>query len=289
MDCLHSLNSHCSVHGMLDSSTVPKSVVHVIKSCNSSSSVHSPRLGSSVEESWSLRQTAAGHRQSLFNRIASNYDQLNDLLSLGQHRVWKRMAVSWSGAKAGDIVLDICCGSGDLTFLLAEKVGVRGKVTGLDFANEQLTIASERQAGSSNTCYRNIEWVQGDALNLPFADFSFNAVTVGYGLRNVVDITQALREIYRVLRKGSTVSVLDFNRSSDSTTTTFIQDLVLDNVVVPVANGYGLGDDYAYLKTSIANFPTGKQQEKLALEVGFSRARHYEIAGGLMGVLVATH
>lgn len=288
MDCLHSLNSHCTVHGMIGSSTLTKSMVHAIKSCNTSFSVHSLHLGSSVEESRSLRQTAAGYRQNLFNRIASNYDRLNDLLSLGQHRIWKRMAVSWSGAKAGDNVLDICCGSGDLTFLLAEKVGVRGKVTGLDFANEQLTIASERQAGSSNACYRNIEWVQGDALNLPFADFSFNAVTVGYGLRNIVDINQALREIYRVLKTGSTVSILDFNRSSNSTTI-FIQDWILDNVVVPVANGYGLGDDYAYLKTSIANFPTGKQQEKLALEVGFSRARHYGIAGGLMGVLVATH
>lgn len=288
MDCLHSLNSHCTVHGMIGSSILTKSMVHAIKSCNTSSSVHSLHLGSSVEESRNLRQTAAGYRQNLFNRIASNYDRLNDLLSLGQHRIWKRMAVSWSGAKAGDNVLDICCGSGDLTFLLAEKVGVSGKVTGLDFANEQLTIASERQAGSSNACYRNIGWVQGDALNLPFADFSFNAVTVGYGLRNIVDINQALREIYRVLKTGSTVSILDFNRSSNSTTI-FIQDWILDNVVVPVANGYGLGDDYAYLKTSIANFPTGKQQEKLALEVGFSRARHYGIAGGLMGVLVATH
>lgn len=193
MDCLHSLNSHCTVHGMIGSSTLTKSMVHAIKSCNTSSFVHSLYLGSSVEESRNLRQTAAGYRQNLFNRIASNYDHLNDLLSLGQHRIWKRMAVSWSGAKAGDNVLDICCGSGDLTFLLAEKVGVRGK------------------------------------------------------------------------------------------------DWILDNVVVPVANGYGLGDDYAYLKTSIANFPTGKQQEKLALEVGFSRARHYGIAGGLMGVLVATH
>eukprot|EP01018_Ginkgo_biloba_P008811 Gb_01659 [translate_table: standard] len=289
MDALPILHSYCVGHPSISAGNLPKLQLQVNagKPYGSATSTVRSELGSSAEV-WNYRnRNVAADRQHLFNRIAPNYDFLNDLLSFGQHRVWKRMAVSWSGAKEGDVVLDICCGSGDLTFLLAEKVGCRGKVTGLDFANEQLMIASQRHRDSWKACFRNIEWVQGDALNLPFVDYSFNAVTVGYGLRNVVDITRALTEIYRVLKKGSSVSILDFNRSSNSSTS-FIQDWALDNVVVPVANDYGLKDEYAYLKTSIATFATGKEQEKLALEAGFSNAVHYEIGGGFMGVLVAT-
>ncbi|KAG6556510.1 hypothetical protein Mapa_001836 [Marchantia paleacea] len=226
-------------------------------------------------------------RQQLFNKIAPMYDNLNDWLSLGQHRVWKRMAVSWSGAKAGGTVLDICCGSGDLAFLLAQKVGKSGKVIGLDFAKEQLMIAADRQQDSSRTSAADIEWIQGDALSLPFEESSFDAITMGYGLRNVANIPRALAEIYRVLKPGRKASVLDFNRSPDPFTGE-IQGFMLDNVVVPVATYFGVQEEYAYLKTSIARFPLGAEQERLAANEGFSKAVHYELAGGLMGVLVVT-
>ncbi|KAL2630798.1 hypothetical protein R1flu_015484 [Riccia fluitans] len=226
-------------------------------------------------------------RQQLFNKIAPMYDNLNDWLSLGQHRVWKRMAVSWSGAKAGDTVLDICCGSGDLSFLLAQKVGRQGKVIGLDFAKEQLLVAAEREQNSPRTTHAAIEWIQGDALSLPFDDSSFDAITMGYGLRNVANIHQALAEIYRVLRPGKAASLLDFNRSPDFLTSQ-VQGFMLDNVVVPVATYFGVEEEYAYLKTSIACFPLGAEQEQLAADKGFSKALHYELAGGLMGVLVVT-
>ncbi|ESW29358.1 hypothetical protein PHAVU_002G064000 [Phaseolus vulgaris] len=225
-------------------------------------------------------------RRALFNRIAPVYDNLNDLLSVGQHRVWKRMAVSWTGAKLGDRVLDVCCGSGDLSFLLSHKVGCDGKVIGLDFSKDQLSIASSRQQLLSKKCFTNIEWVEGDALDLPFMDGWFDAITMGYGLRNVVDKHKAMQEIFRVLKTGSTVSILDFNKSNESLTSA-ITEWMIDNVVVPVASGYGLSEEYKYLKSSIREFLTGKELEKLALEVGFSAARHYEIGGGLMGCLVA--
>ncbi|OIV93064.1 hypothetical protein TanjilG_20726 [Lupinus angustifolius] len=227
---------------------------------------------------------SSNDRQALFSRIAPVYDNLNDLLSLGQHRIWKRMAVSWTGVKMGDRVLDVCCGSGDLSFLLSEKVGSDGKVTGLDFSRDQLLIASSRQHSKKH--FRNIEWVEGDALNLPFDDGWFDAITMGYGLRNVVDKHKAMQEILRVLKAGSSVSILDFNKSNDSLTSS-ITEWMIDNVVVPVASGYGLSEEYKYLKSSIREFLTGKELEKLALKVGFSTARHYEISGGLMGCLVA--
>ncbi|XP_038885206.1 2-phytyl-1,4-beta-naphthoquinone methyltransferase, chloroplastic [Benincasa hispida] len=229
----------------------------------------------------------ASDRQALFNRIAPVYDTLNDLLSLGQHRIWKRMAVSWSGAKAGDCVLDLCCGSGDLAFLLSQKIGSVGKVTGLDFSREQLSIASSRQNSLSKPFYNNIEWVEGDALNLPFPDCSFDAITMGYGLRNVMDKRKALEEMLRVLKEGSKVSILDFNKTTQPTTAA-IQEWMINNIVVPVASGYGLAEDYKYLSKSINEFSTGKELEELALEVGFSTSIHYEISGGLMGNLVAS-
>ncbi|XP_058193110.1 2-phytyl-1,4-beta-naphthoquinone methyltransferase, chloroplastic isoform X1 [Rhododendron vialii] len=234
-------------------------------------------------------------RQALFSRIAPVYDSLNDVLSLGQHRIWKRMAVSWSGAREGNKVLDLCCGSGDLAFLLSEKVGPNGKVIGLDYSKEQLSVASSRQHSRSKACYNNIEWVEGNALELPFSDCYFDAITMGYGLRNVINFHKAMEEMYRVLKPSSKVSILDFNKSTD-TFSASIQEWMIDNVVVPVANGYGLAEEYKYLKSSIQDFLTGsffsltnwKELEELALEVGFTNSKHFEIGGGLMGNLVAT-
>ncbi|GKV14546.1 hypothetical protein SLEP1_g25403 [Rubroshorea leprosula] len=249
----------------------------------------SPRLSLPCLHNSSVKRRpvrSVDDRQALFSRIAPVYDNLNDLLSLGQHRIWKRMAVSWSGAKKGDSVLDLCCGSGDLAFLLSEKVGTNGKVTGLDFSKEQLSIASSRQYMRLKACYKNIEWVEGDALDLPFSDCYFDAITMGYGLRNVYDKRQAMHEIFRVLKPGSRASILDFNKSTQPYTTLF-QEWMIDNVVVPVAMAYGLEEEYEYLKSSIREFLTGEELEKLALEAGFSNAKHYEISGGLMGNLVA--
>ncbi|KAK6116530.1 hypothetical protein DH2020_049735 [Rehmannia glutinosa] len=229
----------------------------------------------------------AAERQALFNRIAPVYDNLNDLFSLGSHRIWKRMAVSWSGAKEGDTVLDVCCGSGDLAFLLSEKVGINGKVIALDFSKEQLTIAASRQRKRSRAFYKNIEWIEGDAVDLPFSDSSFDAATIGYGLRNVVDRKKALEEMCQVLKPGSKVSVLDLNKSTNPLTSS-IQDWMIDYAVVPIANGYGVASDYQYLKNSIKEYLTGNELEKLALEAGFSKAKHYEIGAGFMGNLVAT-
>lgn len=198
------------------------------------------------------------------------------MLSLGQHRTWKRICVSWSRARTGDRILDLCCGSGDLAFLLSQKVGVDGEVMGVDFSRQQLQTAADRRDQRWKPCYKNIKWIQGDALDLPFTDYYFDAVTVGYGLRNVVDKSKAMREIFRVLKPGSRASILDFNKSSSFFTTSF-QSLVIDNVVVPLASGYGFTEEYKYLKSSISQYLTGEELEKLAKEAGFSAAKHYEL------------
>eukprot|EP00798_Chlamydomonas_sp_ICE-L_P014776 gene14776-20825_t len=230
-------------------------------------------------------------RQRIFNNIASRYDELNNALSLGQHWVWKRKTVTLSKARPGNKVLDVCCGSGDLAFLLAKVVGRRGEVIGLDFAADMLVDADRRAAQQAlpglSDYSTPMEWVQGDAMELPYEADSFDAATMGYGLRNVSSIPKALQELHRVLKPGKTVAILDFNNSTNSTVDA-LQDFFLSNLVVPAAKVYNLEEEYKYLRPSIKAFPTGVQQEQLAFEAGFAQAKHYKVGFGLMGVLVAT-
>ena len=236
---------------------------------------------SSIEDTFFKPGQEGEALQKLFNTISPVYDELNDSFSFGLHRVWKRMAVKLSKAKRGDRVLDSCCGSGDIARIAAEIVGKGGQVIGLDFSQDMLEDAKRRrQDGGSR-----IEWVQGDALEYPYADGYFDAATMGYGLRNVSDIPRALRELHRVLRKGGCVAILDFNNSSDSVVDG-IQGFFLDSLVVPAAEAEGVGDEYRYLRPSIKKYPNGQTLEKLARSSGFEKARYYEIGFGLMGCLV---
>lgn len=226
----------------------------------------------------------ASYIRDLFDRIAPVYDDLNHSLSLGLHNVWKQMAVDWSGARAGMNVLDVCCGSGDLALLLARRVGSTGQVTGADFAVEQLAIATQRAAAKGvSHC---TQWIEADALDLPFDANQYDALTMGYGLRNLVNISQGLQELYRVLKPGAKAAVLDFHRPSSVWVQQF-QQWYLDTVVVPAANRCGLTEEYAYIGPSVDRFPVGGDQVTLAKDVGFSQAVHYPLVGGMMGVLVA--
>ena len=223
--------------------------------------------------------------KALFDRIAPVYDQLNNWLSLGQHRIWKLMAVKWSNPSPGDVGLDLCCGSGDLAQMLARQVGVTGQVTGVDFSAEQLAIA--RQRASVQFPRLPLSWVEADALNLPFDDSYFDCATMGYGLRNVTDIPRCLQELHRVLKPGAKAAILDFHRPSQLPLRVF-QQWYLQTIVVPTAQRFGLTEEYAYINPSLERFPTGSEQVKLANDAGFAAATHYPIAGGMMGILVLT-
>lgn len=223
--------------------------------------------------------------QALFDRIAPVYDDFNQQLSWGLHRVWKQMAVDWSGATAGHTCLDVCCGSGDLALLLAQRVGESGLVYGVDFAAAQLAIA--RQKTATQRPAATVRWVQGNALHLPFTEAHFDAATMAYGLRNLTDMDQGLRDLCRVLKPGAKAAILDFHQPSAPWMRQF-QQWYLDRVVVPTADRCGLTDEYAYIAPSVDRFPTGREQARRAQAAGFTQAVHYAIAGGLMGVLVVT-
>jgi demethylmenaquinone methyltransferase/2-methoxy-6-polyprenyl-1,4-benzoquinol methylase len=225
--------------------------------------------------------------QGIFNRIAPMYNQLNDWLSLGQHRVWKKMTVTWSNARPGNTCLDLCCGSGDLAIALSQQVGPSGYVFGVDFSPQQLAIAQHREKPFLIPS-SPISWVEGDALNIPFPPNTFDAATMGYGLRNVTNIPLSLQELHRVLKKGAKAAILDFHRPDNPLMQTF-QQWYLQNLVVPTAEKFNLTQEYAYINASLEKFPTGSKQIKLAYEAGFTHAVHYPIAGGMMGVLVITN
>jgi demethylmenaquinone methyltransferase/2-methoxy-6-polyprenyl-1,4-benzoquinol methylase len=224
---------------------------------------------------------------SLFDQIAPRYDQLNDLLSLGLHRVWKRQAIAWLRPRPGQRLLDLCCGTGDLALVLAEKVRPGGLVLGLDAAAAPLAVAARRAAARP---WLALQWRQADALATGLVDGWADGVVIAYGLRNLSDPAAGLVELRRLLRAGGRAAVLDFNRPDPAAgpparAAATMQRLALRHVVVPTAAAAGLREHYAYLEASLQRFPTGAEQERLARAAGFAGARHRPLAGGLMGLL----
>ena len=190
--------------------------------------------------------------EALFDQIAPRYDLLNDLLSLGLHRVWKRQAVAWLQPRPGQKLLDLCCGTGDLALVLAPKVRPGGAVVGIDAAGAPLQVAAGRYARQS---WLNIQWQQGDALATGLPAASFDGAVMAYGLRNLADPGQGLRELRRLLKPGARAAVLDFNRPDPgrqgAELTARFQRFYLRRLVVPAADRFGARENYAYLEASL--------------------------------------
>jgi len=211
--------------------------------------------------------------RTMFDRIAPIYDAMNRVMTAGLDRRWRRLAVRevvWPG----DRVLDACCGTGELA-VEAERRG--GRVVGLDFSERML----ERARRKSGT----IEWVQGDALALPFADGEFDAVTVGFGVRNLEDLELGLRELGRVLRPGGRIAVLEITRPRGLLRPFF--RLWLD-VLVPLA-GRVLpgGKAYTYLPASVRRFPGPEDLSRLLEEAEFQDVRFRLLGGGVVALHTA--
>ncbi len=224
--------------------------------------------------------------RELFERIAPRYDALNDLLSAGLHRHWKRILVASLRPQPGERFVDLCCGTGDLALLLAERVRPGGEVVGLDAAAAPLERARARAA---RLPWLPVRWLRGDALASGLPAARADGASMAYGLRNLADPAAGLRELRRLLRPGGRAAVLDFNRPDPADPLadrlSRFQRGYLRRVVVPVAAAAGLEAQYAYLEESLRTFPTGREQERLALEAGFALARHRPLAFGLMGQL----
>lgn len=208
--------------------------------------------------------------RSMFDRIAPVYDAMNRAMTLGLDRRWRRLAAG-AVVRPGDRVLDACCGTGDLA-LAAERAG--GRVVGLDFSERMLERARRKSS--------SVEWVRGDLLALPFEDASFDAATVGFGVRNVEDLGLAFRELARVLRPGGRLAVLEITRPSGLARPFF---RLWFDVLVPLA-GRVLpgGKAYTYLPASVRRFPGPEDLAALMREAGFAEVRFRRLAGGIVAL-----
>ncbi len=211
--------------------------------------------------------------RGMFDRIAPVYDVMNRLMTAGLDRRWRRLVVR-SVVWPGDRVLDACCGTGDLA-VEAERQG--GRVVGLDFSPRML----ERARRKSGT----IEWVQGDALALPFADGEFDAATVGFGVRNLADLEGGLRELARVLRPGGKVGVLEITRPRGILRPFF---RLWFDVLVPLAGKLLPGGKaYTYLPASVRRFPGPEDLSALMEGTGFTDVRYRLLGGGCVALHTA--
>jgi demethylmenaquinone methyltransferase/2-methoxy-6-polyprenyl-1,4-benzoquinol methylase len=208
--------------------------------------------------------------RGMFDRIAPVYDAMNRVMTAGLDRAWRRLTVE-AVVQPGDRVLDACCGTGDLA-LAAEREG--GAVTGLDFSPKML----ERARRKSET----ITWVEGDLLELPFEDGSFDAATVGFGVRNVADLEAALAELRRVLRPGGRLAILEITQPRGLLRPFF--SLWFDRIVPLLGKVLPGGRAYTYLPASVRRFPGAEELVSLLERTGFQHVRVRLLGGSIVAL-----
>lgn len=221
----------------------------------------------------------AGQVNRMFDRIAGRYDLLNAVMSAGLHRRWTERAAERAELRPGDSVLDVCCGTGDLTLALADRVAPGGYVVGCDFSEPMLDLAREKAAEGANQI--RFEWA--DALQLPYDGGRFDAVTVAYGVRNFADRERGLREMVRVLRPGGRLVVLEITRPTRPPLSTFYA-LWFDRVVPLLGALAGDSEAYSYLPESVRSFPDPRALAAEMDGVGLERIRYTVLAGGIIAI-----
>jgi demethylmenaquinone methyltransferase/2-methoxy-6-polyprenyl-1,4-benzoquinol methylase len=217
--------------------------------------------------------------ERMFDRIAGPYDMMNRVMTAGLDRRWRELAAEATGLGNGANALDACCGTGDLARALARRVGRGGQVTGLDFSGEMLERArrKQREEGAAE-----ITWVHGDATAMPFADNSFSAVTIGFGLRNLPDPEQGLRELARVVRPGGKVVVLEITQPASGPMKPFYG--VWFNRVVPALGKVLDNSAYSYLPASVRRFPPPEELGRMCWRAGLQDVRYRLLASGIVAL-----
>jgi demethylmenaquinone methyltransferase / 2-methoxy-6-polyprenyl-1,4-benzoquinol methylase len=233
-------------------------------------------------EFYQAGEERAARVQQLFSRIAPRYDLINDLQSFGLHRRWKKVVVRMARPKPEERVLDLCCGTGDLALRLS-KCGPW--VTGLDFNDRMLAVAKDRnEQDRPGVARHTVQFVQADAMRLPFPDSSFDVVTVAYGLRNLADVKWGLAEMRRVGRPGARLLSLDFGKPDNAVWRTMYFAYL--KLFVPLLGRAlcGSSSAYAYILESLKHYPGQRGVAEQMTELGLVNVRMVNLLGGVMSI-----
>lgn len=227
-----------------------------------------------VNETEKVRKVA-----QVFDSVASRYNLMNDLMSMGMHRLWKRFAIEASGVREGDKVLDIAGGTADLSRLFLDKAGGNGEVWLTDINNSMLSIGRDRLLNEG----KEVPVAQCDAEKLPFPDNYFDRVCVAFGLRNMTHKDLALKEMYRVLSPGGSLSVLEFSKVWKPLQPFYD---AYSFKALPVMGKLVASDDgsYRYLAESIRMHPTQEELKEMMQQAGFERVEYFNLTAGVVAL-----
>ena len=224
----------------------------------------------------------AGMVRQVFDSVAASYDRMNDLLSLGVHRLWKDAMVDALVPRAGMRIVDVAGGTGDIAFRIAGRLGGEADIVACDINHGMLDVGRDRAVDRG--ILRGVTWVVGDAEALPFPDRSFDAYTIAFGLRNVTRIDKALRDAHRVLKPGGRFLCLEFSRVTVPLLGAIYERY--SSVALPALGGLVAGDreSYRYLHESIRRHPPQEELAAMMVEAGFARAGWRDMTGGIVAL-----
>ena len=228
-----------------------------------------------------MQQSKEQRVHKVFEKISDNYDKMNSVISFQQHIKWRKDTMKRMNVKPGSKALDVCCGTGDWTIALAEAVGPSGEVNGLDFSQNMLNVGIEKV---KNLGLKQVELIHGNAMELPFPDNSFDYVTIGFGLRNVPDYLQVLKEMHRVVKPGGIAVCLE---TSQPTLPGYKQVFYFYfKFIMPMfgklfAKSY---QEYSWLQESARDFPGMKELARMFETAGFKEVFYKPYSGGAAAV-----
>ncbi|AXA33231.1 bifunctional demethylmenaquinone methyltransferase/2-methoxy-6-polyprenyl-1,4-benzoquinol methylase UbiE [Francisella adeliensis] len=231
------------------------------------------------EVPWEQKQQKVA---GVFHSVAAKYDIMNDLMSFGIHRIWKKITISKASVRKGDRVLDLAGGTGDLAYKFCQQVGDEGKVILSDINSSMLEVGKEKL--TNRGCVGNIEYVQANAESLPFPDNYFDCITISFGLRNVTDKAKALASICRVLKPGGRLLVLEFSKPIVPMLSKIYDEYsfkalpFMGKIITQDA------ESYKYLAESIRKHPDQETLKQMMFDAGFDNAEYQNLTGGIVAL-----
>lgn len=218
----------------------------------------------------------------VFHSVAAKYDMMNDVMSMGIHRIWKRFTIDCSGVRTGHRVLDLAGGTGDLTLKFSRLVGENGEVVLADINHSMLHVGRDKLRDKG--IVGNVVYVQANAEELPFPNDYFDCITIGFGLRNVTDKEKALRSMYRVLKPGGRLLVLEFSKPS-STALSKVYDAYSFHILPKMGQLIAQdAESYRYLAESIRMHPDQDTLKEMMEAAGFEQTNYFNLTGGIVAL-----